>query len=55
MATRFCEQSTDYKRLSNILGHSSIRITVDTYVHETQDSIEVATEKFSSYLDELFD
>ena len=30
-------------------------LTVDTYVHETQDSIEVATEKFSSYLDELFD
>lgn len=55
MATRFTEQSTDYKRLSAMLGHSSIRITVDTYVHETQDSIDVATDKFSSYLDELFD
>ena len=55
MATRFTEQSTDYKRLSAMLGHSSIKITVDTYVHETQDSIDVATDKFSSYLDELFD
>lgn len=55
MATRFTEQSTDYKRLSAMLGHSSIKITVDTYVHETQDPIDVATDKFSSYLDELFD
>ena len=55
MATRFTEQSTDYKRLSKMLGHSSIKITVDTYVHETQDSIDVATDKFSNYLDELFD
>ena len=38
-----------------MLGHSSIKITVDTYVHETQDSIDVATDKFSNYLDELFD
>jgi len=43
------------ERLSAMLGHSSIKITVDTYVHETQDSIDVATDKFSSYLDELFD
>ena len=28
--------------------HGYRPLTVDTYVHETQDSIEVATEKFSS-------
>lgn len=55
MATRFVEQSTDYKRLSKMLGHSSIKITVDTYVHETKESIEDATAKFSRYLDSLFD
>ena len=55
MATRFCECSTDYKRLSKILGHSSIKITVDTYVHETEQTIEEATAKFSNYLDSMFD
>ncbi len=35
--------------------HGYRPLTVDTYVHGTQDSIEVATEKFSSYLDELLD
>ena len=55
MATRFCECSTDYKRLSKILGHSSIKVTVDTYVHETEQTIEEATAKFSNYLDSMFD
>ncbi len=55
IATRFTEQSTEYKRLSKILGHSSIEIIVDIYVHENQDSIDEATNKFSNYLDELFD
>ena len=55
MATRFCECSTDYKRLSKILGHSSIKITVDTYVHETEQTIEEATAKYSNYLDALFE
>lgn len=55
MATRFVEQSTNYKRLSKMLGHSSIKVTVDTYVHETNESVEEATTKFSNYLDNLFD
>lgn len=55
MATRFCECSTDYKRLSRILGHSSVKITIDIYVHETEQSIEEATAKFSNYLDSMFD
>ncbi len=55
MATRFVEQSTDYKRLSKMLGHSSIKVTVDTYVHETNETVEEATAKISNYLDSLFD
>ncbi|MCR5179118.1 MAG: site-specific integrase [Lachnospiraceae bacterium] len=55
MATRFVEQSTDYKRLSKMLGHSSIKVTVDTYVHETNETVEETTAKFSNYLDSLFD
>ena len=49
------DDSTDYKRLSKILGHSSIKITVDTYVHETEQTIEEATAKYSNYLDALFE
>ncbi len=52
-ATRFCEISTDYKRLSRMLGHSSIKITVDTYVHETNESIEEVTNKLSDYFKSL--
>ena len=42
--------SKDYKRLSKILGHSSIKATVDTYVHESEETITEVTEKFSSYI-----
>ena len=54
MATRFCENSTNYKYLSRMLGHSSIKIIVDTYVHQTDKSQAEETEKFSGYLDGLF-
>ena len=54
MATRFCENSTNYKFLSRMLGHSSIKITVDTYVHQTDKSQTDETEKFSEYLSGLF-
>ena len=54
MATRFCENSTNYKFLSRMLGHSSIKITVDTYVHQTGKSQADETDKFSEYLDGLF-
>ncbi len=32
-ATRAIEEGVDYKTLSEILGHSSINITLETYVH----------------------
>lgn len=54
MATRFCENSTNYKFLSRMLGHSSIKITVDTYVHQTGKSQTDEAERFSEYLDGLF-
>lgn len=52
-ATRFCEVSTDYKRLSRILRHSSIKITVDVYVHETNESIDAAANMLSAYIESL--
>ena len=45
----------DAALVKRILGHSSIKITVDTYVHETEQTIEEATAKFSNYLDSMFD
>ena len=54
MATRFCENSTNYKFLSRMLGHSSIKITIDTYVHLTSKSQGDEVEKFSDYLEGLF-
>ncbi len=36
-ATRCVEYSFDIKSLSEILGHSSIRITLDRYVHSSMD------------------
>ena len=52
-ATRFCEISTNYKYLSETLGHSSIKITLDVYVHPTEESIEAETEKYSAYTKSL--
>ncbi|MCR5726666.1 MAG: site-specific integrase [Lachnospiraceae bacterium] len=54
MATRFCENSTNYKFLSRMLGHSSIKITVDTYVHETSQSKAQEAQRFSDYMEGLF-
>ncbi|MBP3238109.1 MAG: tyrosine-type recombinase/integrase [Lachnospiraceae bacterium] len=49
MATRFCEISGNYKYLSETLGHSSIKITMDRYVHLTELSRENEMEKYSRY------
>ena len=54
MATRFCENSTNYKFLSRILGHFSIRITCDTYVHLTARSQREEMDNFSGYMHSLF-
>ena len=36
-ATRCVEQGIDIKTLSEIMGHSSVKITMDRYVHPTMD------------------
>ena len=49
-ATRFVEASNNYKHLSVMLGHSSIKITMDLYVHQTEESQAQETDKFMDYL-----
>ena len=49
-ATRFVEASNNYKYLSVMLGHSSIKITMDLYVHQTEESQAQETDKFMDYL-----
>ena len=48
-ATRFVEASNNYKYLSVMLGHSSIKITMDLYVHQTDESQVMEAEKFETY------
>ena len=36
-ATRCVEEEFDIKSLSEILGHSSVKITMDRYVHPSMD------------------
>ena len=49
-ATRFVEASNNYKYLSVMLGHSSIKITMDLYVHQTDESQVLETDKFMNYM-----
>lgn len=51
-ATRFVESSSNYKFLSEMLGHSSIKITMDLYVHVTDETRISEIEKFAAYLNE---
>lgn len=54
MATRFCEQpNPNYKYLSQMLGHSSIKITLDLYVHLDESTKVDAIEAFSDYLETI--
>lgn len=51
MATRFCEQANpNYKFLSAMLGHSSIKITLDLYVHLDEATKVSEIEAFSNFL-----
>lgn len=45
-ATRAIESGMQPKVLQKLLGHSSIRITMDTYVHVTDDSLTKAVQQF---------
>ncbi len=49
-ATRFVEASNNYKYLSVMLGHSSIKVTIDLYVHQTDESQVRETDKYSDYM-----
>lgn len=51
-ATRFIECSNNYKFLSGMLGHSSIKITLDLYVHETEETKKNEIMRFSNYLND---
>lgn len=54
MATRFCEQPMpNYKFLSKMLGHSSIKITLDLYVHLDEETKIEAIEAFSDFLETI--
>ena len=49
-ATSFVEESNNYKYLSVMLGHSSIKITMDLYVHQTDESQVLEADKFMDYM-----
>lgn len=48
-ATRAIESGMQPKVLQKLLGHSSIKITMDRYVHVTEDSLEEAIRQFQDY------
>lgn len=45
-ATRAIENGMPPKILQNLLGHASLKTTMDTYVHVTDDSLEAAVRQF---------
>lgn len=47
-ATRAVERGVQPKVLQRLLGHSSIKTTMDTYVHVTDDSLTIAMSIFES-------
>lgn len=48
-ATRCVEAGVDVKSLSEILGHSNVNITLNTYVHSTLEQKRLQMEKLNSY------
>jgi len=46
-ATRAVEQQFDYKTLSEILGHSSVRFTLERYVHSSIDTKRASMERLA--------
>lgn len=47
-ATRCVEAEVDIKSLSEILGHSNVSITLNTYVHSSMDMKRKQLEKLST-------
>ena len=57
-ATRFLESASgeyakSYKMLSQMMGHSSIKITLDLYSHLTEETVKTEIDKFSNYMDRM--
>ena len=52
-ASRFCEQSNDYKTLSENLGHSNIGVTMNVYAHKTSEYKKKEAGSFSDYIKSL--
>ena len=49
-ATLLYESGVDIKDISNRLGHSNIKTTLDVYTHLTEDKKKDVTEKFSKFM-----
>lgn len=47
-ATRSLELGVDYKTLSIVLGHSSVKTTMDLYVHPLDEHIKIEMNKLNS-------
>ena len=47
-ATRCIEKGVDVKSLSEILGHSNVSITLNTYVHSSMEYKRIQIEKLSN-------
>lgn len=52
-ATRAIEAGVNYKFLSSLLGHASTKITLDKYVHTTNDSMLQAVQQFETKMKEI--
>lgn len=47
-ATRAIERGVNPKALQKLLGHASLQVTMDTYVHVTDDSKRLAVRRFEA-------
>ena len=52
-ATRMIEQGVDVKTLSELMGHSDVSITLNRYVHTSNESKRYAIEKISKLISTL--
>lgn len=52
-ATRLIEQGVDVKTVSQLLGHTDVKITLNRYVHSTDDTKKDAIHKLQLALSAL--
>lgn len=52
-ATRYCEQSNDYKTLSENPGHSNIGVTMNVYAHKKNEQKKKEASSYSDYIKSL--